>query len=184
LQDYTRVGLAARDAALLDFCRKLASRPIFVSSFDIDGLRQHGIEDESIIEAAVTTALGVYRCTLSVGLHPEPEKQPWNLPPGTKVRLTEAADSARPRKGPYVHAPYLSPLTFAPFATLMKSHGFIPNFFRAQTLRSDLLTAEAELSATILLPEDTLTRMQKEAILLAVSAVNLNSYCVAVHCNL
>jgi RNA polymerase sigma-70 factor, ECF subfamily len=185
LQDHTRVGLAARDAALLDFCRKLASCPISVSSFDVDRLRQQGTEDESIIEAAVTTALGVYRCTLSVGLHPEPEKQPWNLPPGTKVPLTEAAGSARrPRKGPYVHAPYLSPLTFAPFATLMKSHGFIPNFFRAQTLRPDLLAAEAELSAAILLSEDTLTRMQKEAILLAVSAVNLNSYCVAVHCNL
>jgi RNA polymerase sigma-70 factor, ECF subfamily len=184
LQDHTRAELAASDVAMLDFCRKLASRPISVNSLDVDGLRQHGIEDESIIEAAVTTALGVYRCTLSVGLHPEPEKQPWNLPPRTKVPPTEAAGSARPRKGPYVHAPYLSPLTFAPFATLMKSHGFIPNFFRAQTLRPDLLAAEAELSAAILLPEDTLTRMQKEAILLAVSAVNLNSYCVAVHCNL
>ena len=37
---------------------------------------------------------------------------------------------------------------------------------------------------SILLPEDTLTRSQKESILLAVSAANLNSYCVAVHCNL
>ncbi len=66
----------------------------------------------------------------------------------------------------------------------MKSHGFIPNFFRAQTLRPDLLAAEAEFAAAILLPEDTLTRSQKESILLAVSAANLNSYCVAVHCNL
>jgi RNA polymerase sigma-70 factor, ECF subfamily len=184
LQDHTRVGLAARDGALLDFCRKLASRPISVSSFDIDRLRQYGAEDESIIEAAVTTALGIYRCTLSVGLHPEPEKEPWNLPSETKISPTDAAGSAGPRKGPYVNAPYLSPLTFAPFATLMKSHGFIPNFFRAQTLRPDLLAAEAELSAAILLPVHTLTRTQKEAILLAVSAANLNSYCVAVHCNL
>jgi len=36
----------------------------------------------------------------------------------------------------------------------------------------------------ILLPEDVLTRVQKECILLAVSAANLNSYCVALHCNL
>ena len=81
-------------------------------------------------------------------------------------------------------APYLSPKTFPPFAILEKSHGFIPNFFRAQTLRPDLLEAEAEVVARILLPEDVLTRVQKECILLAVSAANLNSYCVAIHCNL
>jgi RNA polymerase sigma-70 factor (ECF subfamily) len=64
-----------------------------------------------------------------------------------------------------------------------KSHGFIPNFFRAQTLRPDLLEAEAETVDKILLPEDVLSRVQKECILLAVSAANLNSYCVAAHCN-
>jgi RNA polymerase sigma-70 factor (ECF subfamily) len=88
------------------------------------------------------------------------------------------------RKGPYVPAPYLSPKRFAPFSILQKSHGFIPNFFRAQTLRPDLLEAELEAVERILLPEDLLTRVQKECILLAVSAANLNSYCVAMHCNL
>ena len=33
-------------------------------------------------------------------------------------------------------------------------------------------------------PKTFLTRVQKECILLAVSAANLNSYCVAMHCNL
>ena len=81
-------------------------------------------------------------------------------------------------------APYLSPKTFAPFGVVQKSHGFIPNFFRAQTLRPDLLEAELEAVDRILVPEDVLTRVQKECILLAVSAANLNSYCVAMHCNL
>ena len=88
------------------------------------------------------------------------------------------------RKGPYVPAPYLSSQTFAPFAVVQRSHGYIPNFFRAQTLRPDLLEAELEAVDRILLPEDMLTRVQKECILLAVSAANLNSYCVAVHCNM
>ena len=184
LQDHTCLGLSAPEVALLDFCRKLASRAISVSSVDIERLRQFGIEDESLIEAVVTTALGIYRCTLSVGLQPKPENDPWNLPAGTQVSVPEAGRSARPPAGPYVGAPYLSPLTFEAFGTLMKSHGFIPNFFRAQTLRPDLLAAEAELTAAILLPADPLTRSQKESILLAVSAANLNSYCVAVHCNL
>jgi len=100
--------------------------------------------------------------------------------PGSSNRVRRRAQE----RGPYVHAPYLSPTTFAPFAILDKTHGFIPNFFRAQTLRPDLLAAEVEAVAAILLPEDILTRLQKECILLAVSAANLNSYCVAMHCNL
>jgi RNA polymerase sigma-70 factor (ECF subfamily) len=183
-RDHTGIGLPADEVALLDYCRKLASYALSVNSADIERLRQYGIGDESIIEAAVTTALGIYRCTLSVGLRPEPEREPWNLPPGPNASVREAQRSVRSPRGPYVPAPYLSPQTFAPFATLMKSHGFIPNFFRAQTLRPDLLAAEAGLAAAILLPEDTLSRARKETILLAVSAANLNSYCVAVHCNL
>jgi RNA polymerase sigma-70 factor (ECF subfamily) len=75
-------------------------------------------------------------------------------------------------------------MTFAPFETLYKSHGFLPNFFRTQTLRPALLAAEAKAVAAILIPQDVLTRLQKECILLAVSAANLNSYCVAIHCNM
>ena len=51
-------------------------------------------------------------------------------------------------------------------------------------MRPDLLAAGLELVGSVLLPEDILTRSQKETILLAVSAANLNSYCVAIHCNL
>jgi RNA polymerase sigma-70 factor, ECF subfamily len=188
LDDHRGVDLPAAERALLDFCLKLALQPLSVSSLDIERLRERGIGDESIIEAAVTTALAIYRGTLSVGLHPEPDDGSWKLPPKREFSLPEpAAHSAsrtRPRTGSYVRAPYLSPQTFAPFDTVAKSHGFIPNFFRAQTLRPDLLAAQVELLALVLLPEDILTRSQKETILLVVSAANLNSYCVAVHCNL
>ena len=192
LHDYRRADLSAADVAMLDFCLKLGLYAPSVGSEDIGGLRSYGFEDESIIEAAVTTALAVYRCTLSVGLAPEPNFEPRKLPPmtipsGGWARLPGSSNRVRRRaqeRGPYVHAPYLSPTTFAPFAILDKTHGFIPNFFRAQTLRPDLLAAEVEAVAAILLPEDILTRLQKECILLAVSAANLNSYCVAMHCNL
>jgi RNA polymerase sigma-70 factor, ECF subfamily len=187
LEGHTRLDLPAPEVALLDFGLKLASHPLFVNSSDIERLREQGIGDESIIEAAVTAALGIYRCTLSVGLHPEPEDETWTLRRREVSPPEPAAHSSsgtRPQAGSYVRAPYLSPQTFAPFQTLAKSHGFVPNFFRAQTLRPDLLTAEVELVGRVLLPEDGLTRSQKESILLAVSAANLNSYCVAMHCNL
>jgi RNA polymerase sigma-70 factor, ECF subfamily len=192
LSDYRNADLSATDLACLQFCLKLARHAPSVSSEDIEALRTCGFNDEAIFEAVVATALAVYRCTLSVGLGPEPDfgrrelSETRFVPPreGAPRSPMPHAHSAAKRKGPYVPAPYLSPKTFAPFGIVQKSHGFIPNFFRAQTLRPDLLDAELQAVDRILVPEDLLTRVQKECILLAVSAANLNSYCVAMHCNL
>src|SRR5262249_10198678 len=62
--------------------------------------------------------------------------------------------------------------------------GFIPNFFRAQTLRPDLIDAEAGLVSAILVKEGALTRRQKEYIFLVCSAGNLSTYCVTAHCEI
>lgn len=58
---------------------------------------------------------------------------------------------------------------------------FIPNVNRAQALRPDVIDAEAHAIRLVLLPEDYLTRLQKERILLVVSGANSNEYFVAVH---
>jgi RNA polymerase sigma-70 factor (ECF subfamily) len=192
LSNHASAELSTADNCLLEFCRKLSTDALGVNSEDIEVLRDCGFGDESIIEAVAATALAVYRCTLSVGLAPEPDfgqrelaskviADPGALEPRRSLRGTHQALQT---KGPYVRAPYMNPKTFEPFAILLRTHGFIPNFFRSQTLRADLLAAEAEAVSKILLPEDILTRLQKECILLAVSAANLNSYCVAVHCNM
>jgi RNA polymerase sigma-70 factor, ECF subfamily len=189
LNNYNYAGLSAPDLACLQFCIKLSRHALSISSKDIEILRACGFEDESILEAVFVTALAVYRCTLSVGLGPEPDFESWKRPrfdqPRKVVVEGLSPDAhATDGNGPYISAPYLSPKTFAPFSIVQQSHGFIPNFFRAQTVRPDLLGAELEAEGRILQPEDVLTRVQKECILLAVSAANLNSYCVAVHCNL
>ena len=192
LNDSRHADLSAADLASLQFCLKLSRHAPSVCWQDIEALRTCGFGDESIFEAVVVTALAVYRCTLSLGLGPEPDFEPRKFPRRESIgRVAQRPMACCPtlmrrpqRKGPYVPAPYLSPKTFAPFAVVQKSHGFIPNFFRAQTLRPDLLEAELEAVGRILLPEDVLTRVQKECILLAVSAANLNSYCVAMHCNM
>jgi RNA polymerase sigma-70 factor (ECF subfamily) len=192
LNDSQHADLPVPDLILLEFCLKLSRYAPSVRSEDIDALRAYGFEDESILDAIAVTALAIYRCTLSAGLGPEPDFGARKL---ASTRIHPSLQGALPsllpdiheaahRKGPYVPAPYLSPKTFTPFAIIQESHGFIPNFFRAQTLRLDLLEAELEAVGRILLPEDVLTRVQKECILLAVSAANLNSYCVAMHCNL
>jgi RNA polymerase sigma-70 factor, ECF subfamily len=192
LNDHCNAGLTAAELALLKFCLKLSRESTSVGRGDIEKLRSLGIRDEAIVEAVVVAALALYRGTLSAALRPEPDFETRNLPAKAKrfglgaVSQEAIADTRRiaGKRGPYVPAPYLSPHTFKHFEVVQRSHGFIPNFFRAQTLRPDLLEAELEAVGSILLPEDVLTRIQKESILLAVSAANLNSYCVAVHCNM
>ena len=192
LTDCEHAGLLSADLALLEFCCKLSRDGLSVSLDDIEALRAEGFRDETVVEAVVLTAVAIYRGTLSVALRPQPDFELRSLPPKA---IRRAADAAPPtvaaatrqmaaRRGPYVPAPYLSPNTFKPFEIVQKSHGFIPNFFRGQTLRPDLLQAELDAVGSILLPQDALTRVQKESILLVVSAANLNSYCVAVHCNM
>src|SRR5882762_6798079 len=143
LNDYHRADFPLADLALLQFCLKLSRYPPSMCSEDIEALRACGFEDKLILEAVVVTALAVYRCTLSVGLGPEPDFGPRKIasrkvdPPrevASPAFLPDSHDAVQ-RKGPYLAAPYLSPKTFAPFAIVQKSHGFIPNFFRSQTLR-------------------------------------------------
>ena len=64
------------------------------------------------------------------------------------------------------------------------SFGFVPNYYRAQTMRPDLVDAEAQLVETILVKQSALTRQQKEYIFLVCSAANLNTYCLTAHCEI
>ena len=73
---------------------------------------------------------------------------------------------------------------FPPFATARKAFGFVPNFYRAQTLRPDLIEAETRLVGSVLLQAGALSRAQKEYIFLVCSAANLSTYCVTAHCEI
>src|SRR5258708_280592 len=192
LTDYRRAGFSEAHVALLDFSAKLSQHAPSVHSGDIETLRGGGLDDESILEAVQVTALARFLCTLSRGLAPEPDFEPWKLSslaispprePGSQGTVAQGP-RAPGKKGPYLRAVYQSPKTFGPFRFFQKNLGFIPNIFRAQTLRPDVLEAEAEAVGKILLTEDVLTRVQKERILLVVSVADLNSYCVAVHCDM
>ena len=73
---------------------------------------------------------------------------------------------------------------FPTLLAIKTEFGFIPNFYRAQTLRADLIDAEAGLVSAILVKEGALTRRQKEYIFLVCSADNLSTYCVTAHCEI
>lgn len=72
----------------------------------------------------------------------------------------------------------------APLELIKTAYGFIPNFFRAQTMRTDLIDAELGLIGAVLVKDGALTRRQKEYIFLVCSASNLSTYCVTAHCEI
>jgi uncharacterized peroxidase-related enzyme len=176
-----RAGLSSADVAMLDFALKLGRSAPFLSRDDVAGAFQHGWTDESVLEAILTTALATFLCTLAAGLGVAPDFPPKEIPPTGPAPSPSAGNSrAGGSAGPYLRTTERSMDDFAPFVFFREKFGFVPNIFRAQGVRPDVLEAEAAVVRAVLLIEDVLTRKQKECILLVVSAANLNTYCVAV----
>src|SRR5215470_1548213 len=67
-------------------------------------------------------------------------------------------------------------------SALKRNFGLAPKIYRAQLLRPDLVDAQVHLLGQLLFSKGALSRLQKEFILLAVSAENNNSYFPALHC--
>src|SRR5689334_23483126 len=66
--------------------------------------------------------------------------------------------------------------------TLKRNFGLAPRIYRALMIRPDLLDAKVRFLDQLLFTKGALSRVQKEFILLAVSAENNNSYFCALHC--
>jgi RNA polymerase sigma-70 factor (ECF subfamily) len=67
-------------------------------------------------------------------------------------------------------------------ATLKRNFGLAPRIYRAQMIRPDLVDAQVRFLDQLVFSKGALSRVQKEFILLAVSAENNNSYFPALHC--
>src|SRR6266478_7272849 len=84
----------------------------------------------------------------------------------------------------YLRQEPLDENNFPLFAQIKNTFGFIPNLFRAQTMRPDLIETEVQLMGAILLKDGALTRQEKEYLFLVCSAANLSTYCVTAHCEI
>ncbi|HTX33987.1 MAG TPA: peroxidase-related enzyme [Bryobacteraceae bacterium] len=184
VRDHHQAGLSAPDLVLLDFALKLTLSAPWISEEDIAALRESGFTEESILEAILTTALADLLCTLSAGVGPLPDFEPRQIPGSRKEPATDRGSYIGGTAGPYLRTVELTPESFPPFAFFQERFGLIPNLFRAQTLRPDVIEAEAAAVRTILGMDDILSRRQKECILLVSSAAKLNTYCVAAHCEM
>lgn len=184
-RDHHDADLPASDLALLDFALTLGIRPDTTTRGDIEALRRHALTDEQILEAILMTALTNFLCTLANGLDVAPDfASAPTLLTNDRPISTVIAKLPATGEGPYLRAVARDESDFPPFAFFQERFGFIPNIFRAQTLRPDVVAAEAFTVGAVLLTDDILSRVRKEYILLAISAANLNTYCVAVHCEL
>ena len=180
--DHHNAGLAAQDVKLLDFALKLTHHPLWIGQSDFDSLRDRGLRDEQILEAELMAAYEIFSSTLCVGLQPEADFERQDIP------LRHRNNSFSPSLGLKATAPYLRTVLlaedFGPYGFFKEKMGFVPSFFRAQTMRPDLIESQARALDAVLLPDDILSRVQKEYIFLVISAANLNTYCVANHCGL
>ena len=169
-----------KDAALLAFANKLARYAPWICKHDVEALRASGFDDSLILDAVLTVALGQLLCTLSNALRP-------NIDPGVPTPASiEFSRLAEPVEwfdtgGPYLQASPQSASNFQPYAFFREQFGFVPKLFQEQMLRPDVVEAECQTLAQILMPEDLLSRVAKEHIVLIISAANLNTYFVAVH---
>lgn len=85
VEDYTRAPLTSADRAMLDFAVKLTRTPNAMQPADVESLRSHGFDDDSINDIVQVTALFNYydRLADGLGIDPEPEmppRAPWAGP--------------------------------------------------------------------------------------------------------
>jgi uncharacterized peroxidase-related enzyme len=84
----------------------------------------------------------------------------------------------------YIRGGTLDENAFAPFVSIRETFGFLPNFFRAQTLRPELIEPQMNFIGSIMVAPGALDRRQKEYVFLVCSAANLSTYCVTAHCEI
>ena len=73
---------------------------------------------------------------------------------------------------------------YPPFREVQQAFGFVPNFYKAQMLRPDLVESHIPWVGNLLVKEGALERRQKEYIFLVCSAANMSTYCVTAHCEI
>src|SRR6266498_4143756 len=173
VQDFPSNDKGSR--ALTDFALQLACCGLWFSARDVERLTRAGFDDQAILEAVVITALGQMLCILAEALEPssDPERP---RPLALKIQRPSAPNEWEQPAGPYLKSQPQAPADFEPFSFLRDQLGFVPKLFLAQISHPDLVAAQVHFLEQIVHAEESLGRIQKEEILLAVSASNLNTY--------
>lgn len=183
LHDWTGPNEREENSSLGAFAYKLTKQAGWVCGLDIEALRAAEFDDALILETVLTIALGQMLCTLADALSP-------NLAHGLAAPASVGSPApSEPSERLETKGPYLQPVPqpasdFPPYVFFREQFGFVPNLFKEQIRRPDVVEAEALTLAQILIPEDVLSRVEKERIILVISAANRNTYSVTLHCQI
>jgi RNA polymerase sigma-70 factor (ECF subfamily) len=169
-----------RNSVLFDFSVKLAKHGPWVSGNDLGILKSSGLDEKAVLEAIVTTGIGVMFCTLADGLRPLLDTELRLPAPAELLNVPEPLDWPKP-SGAHLSLSSVSGTDSRAYVVLREQFGFVPNLYRLQSAVPEFLDAEVQLLESVLFNEGGLSRIQKECILLAVSAANLNTYCATLH---
>jgi RNA polymerase sigma-70 factor (ECF subfamily) len=169
-----------RNSALFDFSLKLAKHGPWVSRRDVLALKHSGFDERAILEAIVTTGVGLMLCTLADGLRPRLDTELRSPAPAELLNVSDALDWPK-ESGAHLAFSSGSAVDSPAHAVLREQFGYVPNLYRLQSAVPELLDAEVRLLESVLFPEDGLNRVQKECVLLTISAANLNTYCATLH---
>jgi RNA polymerase sigma-70 factor (ECF subfamily) len=122
------------------------------------------------LDGCLAAAWASFICTLAAGIGVAPDfAAPAPSPRSIATAATVGIDKCE-----------ISGTADAPVFAFFREHfGFVPNLFRAQAVRPDLIEAEARIIASLLLPEDSLTARQKELVMLVACAWDRNEYGLA-----
>jgi len=151
--DYQRADLSPSTQALLTLVFKLGTKEVVAEA------SAHGLSNECILDAILTAGLSRFLCVLATGVGVIPDFACGNMSP-QRVPSAEIEDPVEL----FLDTPNL-PDDFPPLAFLREQLGSVPKVFQAQTLRPDVLETETDAIRAVLLPEDALTRAQKEGLL-------------------
>src|SRR3974390_3690212 len=139
-------------SALLDFCLKLGKHGPWVSGADFLKPKTSGFDEKTILEAIVTTGLGVMFCTVADGLRPRIDTE-LNAPaPAAPPNMPAPLDWPKPSGG-YLSLPSDSSPDSRVCAVLRQQFGFVPNLYRLQSGFPELLDAGVRLLEAALFPE-------------------------------
>ena len=154
------------------FAKKLVSSPVYFNRHDVDRFLSEGFTEACVLEVVLLSAVGRFLRTLAAAWLPI-------LTPATSPDAERPSLEFIETQGPYISAGI--PCNDASLLLLRDQFGFVPNLFQSQGLRPEVVDAEVLALDAILFPEDLLSRVQKEQIMLAVSALNQSTYGVALH---
>jgi RNA polymerase sigma-70 factor (ECF subfamily) len=173
-------ALPDRNSGLFDFTLKLAKHGPWVSERDILTLKHSGFDERAILEAIVTIGVGLMLCTLADGLRPRLDSELKSPSAAELLNIPDPLDWPK-ALGAHLALSSGSAVDSPAHAVLREQFGYVPNLYRLQSAVPELLDAEVRLLESVLFQDNGLNRIQKECVLLAISAANLNTYCATVH---